>query len=54
VRAATYLQPFALRALGIARDDKRLIEQSLERFRALKLEWYAGQTDALLSAAASR
>jgi class 3 adenylate cyclase/tetratricopeptide (TPR) repeat protein len=53
-RVASYLQPFALRALGIVRSDRDLIDQSLEGFRALELDWFAGQTDALLSGAASR
>jgi class 3 adenylate cyclase/tetratricopeptide (TPR) repeat protein len=46
--AGTYLEPFALRALGIVREDESLIEQALERFRTLKLEWHAAQTDALV------
>jgi class 3 adenylate cyclase len=45
----TYLEPFALRALGQARRDEHLIEQALERFRALGLDWYADQTQRLLA-----
>jgi class 3 adenylate cyclase len=43
----TYLEPFALRSLGIVREDENLIRQSLERFEALKLDWHAEQTRAL-------
>jgi hypothetical protein len=43
----TYLEPFALRSLGIVREDENLIRQSLERFEALKLDWHAQQTRAL-------
>ncbi|HUK94630.1 MAG TPA: adenylate/guanylate cyclase domain-containing protein [Gaiellaceae bacterium] len=43
----TYLEPFALRALGIARGDATLVAQAQERFHALGLDWYAAQTPAL-------
>ncbi len=43
----TYLEPFALRALGIAREDESLLEQADERFRALGLTWHAGETAVL-------
>ena len=43
-----YFEPFAFRALGVARDDERLIRQALERFEALRFDWHAGQTRALL------
>jgi hypothetical protein len=43
----TYLEPFALRALGIVRQDPALIDQALERFAALGLAWHAAQTGAL-------
>jgi class 3 adenylate cyclase len=45
----TYLEPFALRALGIVRDDRALIDQALERFRTLELDWHAAQTEALIN-----
>jgi class 3 adenylate cyclase len=48
LRRKTYLEPFALRALGIARADEELVERGRERFRALKLAWHADQTDELL------
>ena len=40
----TVFEPFALRALGSARRDPRLIERGLARFEALGLEWHAAQT----------
>ena len=43
-----YLEPFRLRALGLARNDERLIAQADERFRALHLDWHAAQTEALI------
>jgi class 3 adenylate cyclase len=43
----TYLEPFALRTLGIARGDPTLVAQAQERFHALGLEWYAAQTHEL-------
>src|SRR5262249_33664485 len=36
----TYFEPFALRALGQLRQDEHLIEQALERFRTLGLDWH--------------
>jgi DNA-binding SARP family transcriptional activator/class 3 adenylate cyclase len=44
----TYTEPFALRALGIARNDDRLVVQALSRFAALGLDWHGAQTPALL------
>jgi class 3 adenylate cyclase len=48
LQPGTYLEPFALRALGAARGDESLIAQALERFHALKLGWHAEQTRALV------
>lgn len=48
LQRGTYLEPFALRSLGIVRENESLIRQSLERFEALKLDWHAKQTPALL------
>jgi DNA-binding SARP family transcriptional activator len=42
----TYLEPFALRALGDVRDDGALVEQAAERFDALGLPWHAAETRA--------
>ena len=44
----TYLEPFALRALGVVRDDVSLIERAAGRFEALGLGWHAARTRALL------
>ncbi len=49
LRQGTYLVPFALRALGAVRRDGDLIEQALDRFQAMGLEWHARQTQALVS-----
>lgn len=47
----TYLEPFALRALGIVREDSALIEQAAARFKAMNLSWHDAQTRALLEVA---
>jgi class 3 adenylate cyclase len=44
----TYLEPFALRALGLVREDRELIRQALDRFASMSLDWHADQTRALL------
>ena len=44
----TYLEPFALRALGVVREDVGLIERAAGRFEALGLGWHAARTRALL------
>jgi MalT-like TPR region len=44
----TFAEPFALRALGIARGDRALLQQALERFEATDLAWHAEQTRRLL------
>jgi hypothetical protein len=51
VRPGTYLEPFALRALGQAREDEKLIQQALASFRALGLEWHVSETAELLAGA---
>jgi hypothetical protein len=43
-KPGTYLEPFALRALGRARDDAELIDRAVARFEALGLDWHAAQT----------
>jgi hypothetical protein len=45
----TTIEPFGLRALGIARRDDDLLATALERFAALGLDWHAAQTDRLTS-----
>jgi hypothetical protein len=44
-----FLEPFALRALGIVRGDDRLLEQADELFVERRLDWHRGQTDRLLA-----
>ena len=48
LKPATYLEAFALRALGVVREEEELIRQALSRFEALGLEWYAAQTRELI------
>jgi len=45
--AASYVEPFALRALGIVSEDEALLARADDRFRALGLSWYRAQTDRL-------
>ncbi len=49
LRAGTYLEPFALRALGIVRGDEALIEQAGARFDAIGLAWHAEQARKLVA-----
>ncbi len=49
VRTRTYIEPFALRALGAVRRDDELLAKADERFRSLGLEWHAAQTERLLA-----
>lgn len=44
----SYLEPFALRALGRVREDQKLLERPRERFEAMHLEWHAAETAASL------
>jgi hypothetical protein len=46
---APYLEPFALRALGIVREDDALIAQAAERFQGMGLAWHAAETKKLLA-----
>jgi class 3 adenylate cyclase len=48
LQAGTFAEPFALRALGLARHDQALLRQALERFEAMELSWHAAQTRSLL------
>jgi hypothetical protein len=45
----SYLEPFALRALGQVHRRPELVRRALTRFEELKLDWHAEQTRALLS-----
>jgi tetratricopeptide (TPR) repeat protein len=49
VKPRTYLEPFALRALGYARGDDEPIREAIERFEAMGLDWHATKTRGLLS-----
>jgi hypothetical protein len=44
LRPGTYLEPFALRALGAVREDDLLIKRAVGRFAAMGLEWHAEQS----------
>jgi hypothetical protein len=46
----TYLEPFALRALGFARQDQGLIGKAIRRFEAMGMAWHAAETRKLLRA----
>jgi class 3 adenylate cyclase len=48
LQEGTFGEPFALRTLGIARNDRALLRQALERFEAMELSWHAEQTRRLL------
>jgi tetratricopeptide (TPR) repeat protein len=50
LQPGTYLEPFALRTLGLARSDRTLTEQAVERFEAMGLDWHAAKTRALAPA----
>ena len=44
----SYVEPFALRALGSARDDDESIRQAVARFEDMGLSWHAAQTESWL------
>ena len=50
LQPGTYLEPFALRTLGLARSDRALTERAVERFDAMGLDWHAAKTRALAPA----
>ena len=43
------MEPFALRALGVARTDDDLLVRADERFAELGLQWHRAQTERLLA-----
>ena len=49
LRAGPYVQPFALRALGVSRNDETLLRDAVGKFNAMSLEWHAEQTRKLLA-----
>ena len=54
LQSGTYLEPFALRTLGLVRTDPTLTEQAVGRFEAMGLGWHAAKTRALAGAGAGR
>ena len=44
LRPGTYLEPFALRALGQVADDAAALARAAEAFEGLGLAWHAGRT----------
>jgi hypothetical protein len=51
LKPGTYLEPFALRALGFARRDHGLIEGAIKRFEEMGLDWHAVETRRLFTQA---
>jgi hypothetical protein len=49
VKPGTYLEPFALRALGYARGDHALTREAIKRFEAMGLDWHAAKTRNLMA-----
>jgi hypothetical protein len=45
LRPGTYAEPFALRALGVARGDDELLDEASARFRSIGLDWRAEETE---------
>ena len=48
LQPGSYLEPFALRALGRVRADAAALTQAVACFQKLGLDWHAGETRALL------
>jgi class 3 adenylate cyclase len=49
VRPRTYVEPFAVKALGVARKDERLLNEAAAGFEGMGLDWHAGETRKLRS-----
>ena len=49
LRPGTYVEPFALRALGFARGDESMLTDAAARFEEMELDWFAGETRKLLA-----
>ena len=45
----SYLEPFALRSLGIIRQDDQLLRDAVARFEEMGLDWHAAETRAVLA-----
>jgi hypothetical protein len=44
LRPGTYAEPFAIRALGVARNDPALLDEASRRFETIGLGWRAEET----------
>jgi len=44
LRPGTYVEPFALRALGLVREDDALVERAAQAFEEMDLGWHANRT----------
>jgi class 3 adenylate cyclase/tetratricopeptide (TPR) repeat protein len=44
-----YLTPFALRALGVVREDQSLVDEATSAFESLGLSWHAAETRRLVA-----
>ena len=51
--SGAYVEPFGLRALGVLREDDELVVRAAACFEAMRLDWHAAQTRALLSGGAA-
>jgi class 3 adenylate cyclase len=49
LRPKTYVEPFALRALGFARADESMLADAAALFEGMELDWFAGETRKLLA-----
>ena len=49
LRPKTYVEPFALRALGFARADQSMLADAVVRFEGMELDWFADETRRLLA-----
>ena len=45
LRPGTYAEPFAIRALGVARADAEFLDEASRRFQTIGLSWRAAETD---------
>ena len=45
LRPGTYAEPFAIRALGVARGNAELLDEASSRFEAIGLRWRAEETE---------
>lgn len=49
LKPKTFLEPFALRALGYARGENELIRRAVERFQVMGLDWHAAETGSMIA-----